>query len=216
MIMGAVAGVVLCGGQSRRMGRSKAWLPFLGEPLLVRVLRRLGEAAHPLVVVSAPDQPLPPLPDGAHVLHDPVEGLGPLQGIAVALEALARQEIAYAYVTSTDAPFLAPAFVRRMRQLVEGYDACVLREGDHFHALSAVYATHLGSDARALLDAGKRRLSLLAEGADTRLSTREQLLEDPALRTADPRLWTLRNINTPEAYEAALRDATIEPDRRSG
>ena len=38
-----VGGVVLCGGQSRRMGQSKAMLPFGGEAMLQRALRLLGE-----------------------------------------------------------------------------------------------------------------------------------------------------------------------------
>jgi molybdopterin-guanine dinucleotide biosynthesis protein A len=161
-------------------------------------------------VVAAPDQALPALVDGVDVLRDPVEGHGPLQGIAVALEALAKRAD-YAYVTSTDAPFLAPAFVRRMRELAEGHDACVVRDGGHHHPLSAVFATRLWTDARALLDADRRRPFFLFEGCDTRFVERDELLADPALRQADPDLWTLRNLNTPEDYETALRDAGLAP-----
>ena len=39
----------------------------------------------PVVVVRAPGQPLPPLPDTVETADDPVEGLGPVQGIAVGL-----------------------------------------------------------------------------------------------------------------------------------
>ena len=48
--------VVLCGGESRRMGRPKAWLPFGPERLLQRVVRLVGTVAHPVVVVAAPSQ----------------------------------------------------------------------------------------------------------------------------------------------------------------
>ena len=192
------------------MGRSKAWLAFGDEPLLLRALRRLGEAAHPLVVVAAPEQELPELPAGVWLTRDPVEGQGPLQGIAVGLEALAAHA-RYAYVTSTDAPFLAPAFVRRLRALVEGHDACVVRDGGHYHPLSAVFATRLWADARALLDAERRRPFFLFERSDTRFVERAELLADEALRREDPELWTLRNLNTPEDYEAALRDAGLPP-----
>lgn len=192
------------------MGQSKAWLPFEGEPMLLRTLRLLGEAASPLVVVAAPDQELPPLPGSVTVQRDPVEGQGPLQGIAVGLEALAPRA-RYAYVTSTDAPFLAPAFVRRMRALAEGHDACVLYDDGHHHPLSAVFATSLWTAARALLDADRRRPFFLFEAADTRFVEREALLADPSLRRADPHLWTLRNLNTPEDYAEALRDAESAP-----
>src|SRR4051812_33515674 len=112
----STAGVILCGGESSRMGRPKAWLPVAGEPLLCRVAGLLGEAAAPRVVVAAPGQALPPLPAGVLVVRDPERGRGPLQGLAAGLEALAgRAEAAYA--SACDAPFLRPAFVRRLIDL---------------------------------------------------------------------------------------------------
>src|SRR5262245_3646442 len=48
----AVGGIILCGGQSKRMGRPKAWLPFAGETMLPRVVRLLGEVVQPIVVVA--------------------------------------------------------------------------------------------------------------------------------------------------------------------
>ena len=57
-----IAGIVLCGGQSKRMGKPKAWLPFGGELMLPRVVRILRTVVAPVVVVAAPDQDLPPLP----------------------------------------------------------------------------------------------------------------------------------------------------------
>ena len=56
--------VVLCGGQSRRMGQPKAWLQFGPERLLQRVVRLVGSGIGdgPIVVVAAPGQDCPPLP----------------------------------------------------------------------------------------------------------------------------------------------------------
>ena len=59
--------VVLCGGESRRMGRAKAWLPFGSEVLLQRVVRLVGAVARPIVVVAAPGQQLPELPAGVAI-----------------------------------------------------------------------------------------------------------------------------------------------------
>src|SRR5262245_46114604 len=87
-VMLRVGGVVLCGGQSSRMGRPKAWLPIGGETMLGRVVRLLGEVVSPLVVVAAPGQELPPLPPGVTVVRDPERGRGPLQGLAAGLPAL--------------------------------------------------------------------------------------------------------------------------------
>src|SRR3954471_1186321 len=76
--MAHVAGIVLCGGQSSRMGRPKAWLPFAGEIMLPRVVSLLGEAVAPIVVVAAPGQDVPPLPPAVEVVRDPERGRGPL------------------------------------------------------------------------------------------------------------------------------------------
>src|SRR3954468_19835613 len=91
-----VGAVVLCGGQSSRMGRRKAWLPFGDELMLPRVVRLLSEVVPELVVVAAPDQEVPPLPAGVTVARAPERGRGPLQGLAAGLAALRGVEAAYA------------------------------------------------------------------------------------------------------------------------
>src|SRR6516162_8765549 len=89
--MRQIGGIVLCGGRSERMGRPKAWLPFGDELLLPRVVRLLRQAVDPVVVVAAPDQDVPPLPDGVAVVRDEAKGRGPLQGLAAGLAALRGQ-----------------------------------------------------------------------------------------------------------------------------
>src|SRR5207244_3557337 len=78
-VMTRVGGIVLCGGQSKRMGRPKAWLPFGDEVMLPRVVRLLGEIVKPVVVVAAPGQDVPPLPADMSVVRDEEKGRGPLQ-----------------------------------------------------------------------------------------------------------------------------------------
>ena len=63
--MTRVGGIILCGGQSKRMGRPKAWLPFGDELMLPRVARLLREAVEPVVVVAAPGQDLEHIPGDA-------------------------------------------------------------------------------------------------------------------------------------------------------
>ncbi len=50
----SAGGIVLCGGQSKRMGRPKAWLPFGGETMLQRVVRVLAEVVHPSLLWPPP------------------------------------------------------------------------------------------------------------------------------------------------------------------
>jgi molybdopterin-guanine dinucleotide biosynthesis protein A len=194
-----IGGVVLCGGRSSRMGNSKAWLPVGDEFMLPRVVRLIGQVAAHIVVVAAVDQETPPLPSDVDVIRDPSPGLGPLQGVVAGLHAL-RGRVDAAYVSSCDVPFLQPAFVARLFELLGDYALCVPEVAGRRHPLAAVYRLEVGSIAERLLAENRLRLSLLCEEAPTRLVSPEEL------RVADPMLQTLRNLNTPQEYEDALRE----------
>jgi molybdopterin-guanine dinucleotide biosynthesis protein A len=194
-----VGGIVLCGGRSSRMGRPKAWLPFGGELMLPRVVRILREVASPLVVVAAPGQAVPPLPDGVAIAHDQEEGRGPLQGLAAGLATL-RDQVDAAYLSSCDVPFLLPAFVRRLADLVGDSAACVPHVDGYFHPLAAVYRSDVAPIVAELITANRLRPVFLFDAVPTRVVTATDLAD------VDPTLQSLRNLNTPEDYEAALRD----------
>jgi molybdenum cofactor guanylyltransferase len=197
-----VGGIVLCGGQSRRMGRSKATLPFGAETMVLRVLRLLSEVAQPCVVVAAPQQELPPLPDDVQVLRDRAEGRGPLEGLYCGLSAL-EQRVDAAYVTGCDVPLLQPAFVRRLVELLADHDVVVPVEGEFFHPLAAVYRPRVAATIADLLARDQRRMISFYDQVATRRVSVDQL------RDADPALRSLMNINRPEDYERALRDAGL-------
>ena len=195
-----VGGIILCGGRSRRMGRPKAWLPFAGEPMLARVVRLLGEVVHPLVAVAAPGQDLPPLPPDVAVARDSEEGRGPLQGLAAGLEALGGRANA-AYLSSCDVPFLRPAFVRRLIDLLGDHSVCVPQAGGYFHPLAAVYRAGVADVVARLLAEDRLRPVFLFESVPTRVVQAAELAD------VDPGLESLRNLNTPEDHERALREA---------
>jgi molybdopterin-guanine dinucleotide biosynthesis protein A len=201
-----LAAIVLCGGQSSRMGSPKAWLEFDGEPLLARVVRRIAEAANPIVVVAAPGQEIPTLPAEVLVVRDPVSGRGPLQGIAAGFDALALQGRAtMAFVSSTDVPFIHPELIRRLHALRgDSFDIAVPRAKGHYHPLSAIYGVEARPEIEALLAADRLRPFYLFERMRTIFADEALLLEGEALKAADPELLSLENVNTPGEYEAAL------------
>src|SRR4051812_27899101 len=95
--------IILCGGKSSRMGRDKATLPFGPELMLQRVVRLLGEAIslEDMVVVAAPNQSLPELPQAVTIAHDDQEFRGPLQGLATGIRAMHDRCDAF-YATACD------------------------------------------------------------------------------------------------------------------
>jgi molybdopterin-guanine dinucleotide biosynthesis protein A len=194
-----VGGILLCGGESKRMGRPKAWLPFGDEFMLSRVARLLGQVVSPLVVVAAPGQDVPPLPANVEIVRDEEKGRGPLQGLAAGLKAL-RGRADAAYASSCDVPFLQPAFVRRLIDLL-GEDAiCVPYAAGYHHPLAAIYRVDVADAVDHLLAAGRLRPVFLFEALATRV------VEAAELAGVDPTLQTLRNLNTPDDYRAALLD----------
>jgi molybdopterin-guanine dinucleotide biosynthesis protein A len=198
------AGIILCGGQSTRMGRSKAWLSFGNESMLYRVVRLLREAVSGIVVVAAPDQDLPSLPADVVVVRDEVKGRGPLQGLAAGLKALSGQAEA-AYVSACDVPFLQPAFVARMCRMLGEQSICVPRVGGLHHPLAAVYRVTVLPAIMQLLALNRLRPFFLFQEVPTRV------VEAHELQDVDPGFMTLRNLNTPEEYREALELAGFRP-----
>jgi molybdenum cofactor guanylyltransferase len=194
-------GIVLCGGKSTRMGTSKALLPFGQETMLQRVVRLLGAIVDPIVAVAAVEQPLPALPPAIIVTRDEREGHGPLEGLRAGLKAL-PEDIDAAYVTSCDVPLLVPAFVEQMLDLARGYDIAVMEIDGFAHPLSAVYRRAMLPHVEALLAQDRLRPVFLFDAVKTRRVRPEEM-------TADPDLLTLRNLNTREDYQQALRTAGL-------
>jgi molybdopterin-guanine dinucleotide biosynthesis protein A len=201
-----VAAVVLAGGRSSRMGTSKAALEWHGSTLLRRTLGVLARSVEgPLVVVRAPGQPLPPIPPQVDVVEDPAEGLGPLQGIAAGLAALAARAPA-AFVCSTDLPFLHPAFVCRvLAALTRDLDVVLPVARGYPQPLAAAYRVTLAPLIAELVAAGDLRLSFLFRHHRCRTLRLDDaaLLADPELAVADPALDSVVNVNSPEDYRAA-------------
>lgn len=197
-----IGGIVLCGGKSTRMGVPKATLAFGSETMLQRVVRILGTVVSPVIVVAARDQPLPELPKDVAVARDEREAKGPLEGIRAGLTAL-PESIDAAYITSCDVPLLVPAFVERMIDMMGDHDIAVMEVDGFPHPLSAIYRRRALPRVESLLAADRLRPVFLFDAVRTRKVKPEEMT------VVDPELRTLRNLNTPEDYRAALADAGI-------
>lgn len=184
------------------MGRDKASLPFGDETLLQRVVRLVAPAVDEVVVVARPGQDLPALPDGVRVTYDEVEGLGPLAGIAGGLAATTADAV---YATACDVPFLRRAVIDLLFDALGDAQAAVVEADGFVHPLAAVYRKEVESVARDLLAQDRARPFFLFERVPT------VRVGAGALRAVDADLDTLENLNTEEAYRAALARLASTP-----
>lgn len=206
----SAAGIVLVGGRSSRMGESKAALDWHGSTLLHHTASLLVRTLDgPIVVVGAPGQDLPAVPPGVELHADPVEGRGPVQGIAVGLAAVADRADA-AFVCSVDMPFLQPAFVRRVLAGLEAplsgptADIALPFARGYRQPLAAAYRTALAGPMATWLGEGIRRPGQVFERCRVRTLDEAWLLADPELARLDPSLESLTNVNEPDDYAEAL------------
>lgn len=198
------AGLVLCGGASRRMGSDKATLRFGDETLIERIVRIVAPEVDELWLVARDGQPVPALRSGRHevaVARDPAEGLGPLAGVVAGLRAI---ESDMAFVVSCDTPLLEPALVRRLFELAGGRTAAIPRVDGHLVPTTAVYSRALLPAAESLLARGELRPRLLADEPGVRV------VDEDALRGADPELVSLMDCDTPADYRALLARAGLD------
>jgi len=187
------AAIVLCGGRSTRMGRSKALLPWHGRPMVEHVVRTLREVVDEIVVVTSEELDLPALE--ARVARDEEPALGPLGGLAAGLP---RVEAELAYVTGTDAPFLTPGFVEAV--LRYGVAAAPVANG-FVQTLAAAYPVRDGArQAMRLLATGRRRPLELLEALDYHSIAEQEL----------PDLRSLCGFNTPQEYLGCVAEAEPE------
>jgi len=199
-----VAGIVLAGGRSSRMGTPKAALEWHGSTLLRRVVGLVARAVDgPVIVVRAPGQELPELPGEVEQVEDAREGRGPLQGLAAGLGAVDDRAVA-AYVSSTDVPLLHPRFIRRLLAAFDDdVDVVLPHAGGFRHPLAAVYRVALVDAVEHLIAEDRMRPAFLFEACRVRQLDDGALLADAALAALDPDLDSVLNLNAPTDYEAA-------------
>jgi len=188
------------------MGTPKAALEWHGSTLLARTVGIMTRATSgPVVVVRAPGQDLPDLPGGTLVADDPHEGKGPVQGIAAGLAALAgRADVAF--ISSTDMPFLHPAFIRRVLRVLEENeetDVALPVARGYKQPLAAAYRVSLAGAAERLVKEDRLRPAFLFDECRVETLDEAALKQNPLLAALDPDLDSVLNLNTPADYATA-------------
>lgn len=153
--MNNVAGVILAGGKSSRMGEDKARVELAGRSLLIRAAARLSPQVDTMAVNANRAHPLP---SGSVLIGDPVGGHpGPLAGILAGLEWAENLKPRPAYVAfiPVDAPFLPDNLVARLVAAADGNKIVVARSQGHVHPVVSLWPVN---------ESGLLRLNILSGG----------------------------------------------------
>ena len=196
--------VIQAGGQSTRMGQDKALMPFLGQPLIERVVRRLLGSADELLITTNHPEAFTSL--NLPLVPDLIPGRGALGGLYTALAASRGAVVA---VVACDMPFVRPDLLLAQRDLLlhEAVDVVVPWSPEGLEPLHAVYRRETCLPVvEAALQAGERKV-ISWYGA---VKVREMSQQEVAL--IDPQFRSFININRPEEFQAAEKLArTLEP-----
>jgi molybdopterin-guanine dinucleotide biosynthesis protein A len=196
-----VAGFILAGGASSRMGRDKGLLDFGGVPLIVHTARLIEPLVAEVTVVGSPRRYAKL---GLHVIADDVQlknsrdssGSGPLAGIATALGATRSP---WNLILACDLPYLSAEWIDWLlsRALRSRGEAVVPRTERGIEPLAAVYHCGCGTQIAAALARGVRKVSDVVE------ELRVEHVYPREWRGNDPRGLVLKNMNAPGDYEEA-------------
>jgi molybdopterin-guanine dinucleotide biosynthesis protein A len=185
----SVAGFILAGGGSRRMGTDKSLLKLDGETFVERIANEIREVAYPLTVVGNQSE------FGSNVRHvkDVFPNWGALGGVHAALAACSNT---WALIVACDFPLVTSELFRSLYSFCEGYDAVAPIQDDGIpQPLCALYRVHPCLEAsEEMIKSGERKPIALLQSVRTRWVSFAEL---STLRGAN---HFFDNVNTPEDY----------------
>lgn len=147
-----ITGIVLCGGEGRRMGGvKKPLLQLHGRPFIAHVVERLAPQVA-RIIVSANHSRAAFAPYG-DVIADRTPGLGPLGGLQAAIAAV---ETPWFFCCPGDAPCLDTTLVARLAAAVREHGAAVAHDGERRQHLFLLCRTSALTQLNAYLESGKR------------------------------------------------------------
>ncbi len=190
--MDSIAGFILTGGQSRRMGIDKSRLMLEGQSFVERIAGELAAVTHSVAVVGN-NRAATPLRIKLPIVSDVYPEWGALGGVHAALSACAA---VWALIVACDFPFVTRELFARLASFREGFDAVAPIQNDGIpQPLCALYRVDPCLErAERLIKSGERKPIALLQSLETRWVSFAEL---SSLEGADN---FFENINTPEDY----------------
>jgi len=185
-------GIILAGGQSRRMGRDKAFLPFGRGLLIERVIEVIQQVTTDVILITnTPDQYQH---FGLPMFTDVIPNAGSLGGIYTGL---VSAKMPYGLCLACDMPFVTPDFLRLLCDTAAQADVVIPRNAEDFQPLCAVYAQACREPILQKIEAGHLKITGFFD------QVRVRVIDGELLAHYDPHDVMFFNANTPEEYVKA-------------
>jgi len=184
-----IAGVILAGGESLRMGRNKAILEVDGERIIENVYRCLSLVFDELLLVTNTPETYDFIP--CRKVRDIYPGMGPLAGIHSALSNCVADR---AFITGCDMPSLNISLILELCSMPDELDVVIPETPGGLEPLHSLYSKRCLPKVQQILDNGDLRILSFFDTARIRLVPRSRVA------VLDPDFSSFRNINTPEDY----------------
>lgn len=192
----SISGVVLAGGQSRRMGKDKRNLEWGGTKFLDKVCLTLGELFDEIILVTAiEDYPCGHLP--VRLVTDAIPHKGSLGGLFTGIKEASHSSV---FVVACDMPFLNHLVITRLCALPDN-DVVMAKLSTGYQPLHARYSKRCSLIMEKMIQDGNLRIHSLIQ--DSTLSV--QIVEESLFDDIDPHGYSFLNINTPSDYEFARK-----------
>ena len=192
--------VIQAGGMSSRMGEDKALKPFLGRPLIQRVIDRLAPIADEVIVTTNRPDEYAFL--GLRLIADLKPGRGALGGLYTAVASAAFSQVA---VVACDMPFASDVLFEGARRLMveEDADVVIAKTDEGYEPFHALYRRETCLPAiEAAIEADQWKvISWFSKVKVLELSAQEVMAFDPSVLC----FW---NLNTPEEFAEAEKRAS--------
>jgi molybdopterin-guanine dinucleotide biosynthesis protein A len=192
--------IILAGGKSSRLGRSKALQVIKGKSLIQGVVDRLAILSTEIIIASARGEAIP-CSSAVRIktVADIYPGKGPLVGIYSGLIASSSSR---AVVVGCDTPFLSVGLLEYMTQICSNFDVVVPRIKDKLEPLCAVYSKNCLVPIQELLEQNELRISELFS------MVKMKYVEEHELNRFDPRHLSFFNVNSQDDLNRARKLAT--------
>ncbi len=193
--------IILCGGQSRRMGQDKGSMIIQKKPMIKHILSTLNHEINEAIIVlndknriDKYNQFINPEDYDYRIkfVEDKIKNKGPMPGIMTGLENISSQ---YSLILPCDSPYVTKKYIKTIfNEITEGYQAIVpyhdnenkLKTSEPLHS---IYNKNIISEIEKLISEDTLHIKGLIE----KITTKFVLIDNKKILKKE-----FRNLNRPE------------------